>query len=154
MRTCSRCKKEKAESEFYKRTHGGSNRICRSCMQEYSRSYRKNNRTKVKVYAKVYMENNREAKAASDKKHGKTEKGKASRSKAIQVYDKKNPDKLRARRSVGNAVRRGKIKAPSLCEECKQHKKLDAHHDDYSKPLEVRWLCRRCHTDHHIKLKG
>ena len=27
--------------------------------------------------------------------------------------------------------------------------KVDAHHDDYSKPLEVRWLCRKHHLLHH-----
>lgn len=26
---------------------------------------------------------------------------------------------------------------------------VDAHHDDYSKPLEVRWLCRKHHLLHH-----
>lgn len=44
-------------------------------------------------------------------------------------------------------LRRGKItKAP--CEKCADPK-VEMHHDDYSKPLQVRWLCRKCHMDHH-----
>nr|DAD85891.1 MAG TPA: hypothetical protein [Siphoviridae sp. ctGdK3] len=30
---------------------------------------------------------------------------------------------------------------------------LEAHHDDYSKPLQVRWLCRRHHKQLHKELK-
>jgi hypothetical protein len=38
------------------------------------------------------------------------------------------------------------------CEVCGTTRKIDAHHDDYSKPLEVRWLCRSHHRQHHIAL--
>ena len=27
------------------------------------------------------------------------------------------------------------------------------HHDDYSKPLEVRWFCHPCHIQHHRNIK-
>ena len=44
-------------------------------------------------------------------------------------------------------VRRGKlIQRP--CENCGS-KESQAHHDDYGKPLQVRWLCRACHLAHH-----
>lgn len=36
------------------------------------------------------------------------------------------------------------------CEVCGKER-VDAHHDDYSKPLEVRWLCRGHHMEHHRK---
>jgi hypothetical protein len=35
------------------------------------------------------------------------------------------------------------------CEVCRK-KKTEAHHDDYGKPLEVRWLCRA----HHMQIHG
>lgn len=34
------------------------------------------------------------------------------------------------------------------CEVCGA-KVVDAHHDDYAKPLDVRWLCRSHHREHH-----
>lgn len=58
------------------------------------------------------------------------------------------PEKVRkARVATHNAVRRGKlVKLP--CEVCGAEKS-EAHHVDYNKPLDVRWLCRKHHADAH-----
>jgi hypothetical protein len=55
-----------------------------------------------------------------------------------------NPEKRKAHIVVGNAVRDGRlVKGP--CEyadsTCTPNGKIQAHHDDYTKPMEVRWLC-------------
>lgn len=47
-------------------------------------------------------------------------------------------------------VRRGKVPRGTSCEVC-DAPDPEAHHDDYSKPLEVRWLCRACHLAHHLE---
>ena len=39
------------------------------------------------------------------------------------------------------------------CEQCGAPN-ADRHHDDYDKPLEVRYLCRRCHIRHHADQLG
>jgi len=53
------------------------------------------------------------------------------------------PERIKARKMVGNQIRSGKlIRLP--CEICGEHE-TTAHHDDYSKPLDVKWLCRKCH---------
>ena len=49
---------------------------------------------------------------------------------------------------VAKALKSGALVRQS-CEVCGA-KKVDAHHDDYSKPLDVRWLCRRHHLQHHM----
>jgi predicted transposase YbfD/YdcC len=62
-------------------------------------------------------------------------------------YKENNPEKISAHRKMLNALRTGKInKRP--CEVCGELK-VDAHHDDYTKPIEVRWLCRKHHIEHH-----
>ena len=52
------------------------------------------------------------------------------------------------RSTTNMLVRRGKItKKP--CEVCGGLSNLEAHHDDYSKPEQVRWLCAIDHKEHH-----
>lgn len=52
---------------------------------------------------------------------------------------------------VNRRVRQGLLDKPNICENCGKAKPLDGHHDDYSKPYEVKWLCRSCHMKHHFK---
>lgn len=49
--------------------------------------------------------------------------------------------------AVARAIKRGDLVRPSVCSRCQQPGRIEASHDDYSKPLEVEWLCRRCHAD-------
>jgi excinuclease UvrABC ATPase subunit len=42
--------------------------------------------------------------------------------------------------------------APGRCETCGGADKLEAHHEDYRRPLEVTWLCTRCHGNRHREI--
>lgn len=56
----------------------------------------------------------------------------------------------RAHSTVADALRRKKLfKQP--CEVCHSTTNVQAHHDDYAKPLEVRWLCVKHHRQWHSK---
>jgi len=50
---------------------------------------------------------------------------------------------------VARALKSGRLTKPSGCSKCGAAKHLIGHHDDYSRPFDVRWLCRRCHWRHH-----
>jgi len=52
-----------------------------------------------------------------------------------------------------SAVRRGQL-VRQPCERCQTSIFVDAHHDDYGKPLDVRWLCRIHHRERHRELKA
>lgn len=58
----------------------------------------------------------------------------------------KNKEKRRAHVILSRAIKSGKIVRPMSCSECKKKCKPDGHHIDYSKPLDVIWICRTCHS--------
>lgn len=53
---------------------------------------------------------------------------------------------------VRTALAEGVLIRPNHCESCglaPKGKTIHAHHDDYGRPLAVRWLCFKCHMEHH-----
>lgn len=60
---------------------------------------------------------------------------------------------MRARWLAKNAVARGKL-VPQPCERCGSEKHVEKHHEDYARPLDVRWLCRGCHKAEHTEGDG
>lgn len=62
-------------------------------------------------------------------------------------YNERHPERAAARTLLQTAVRSGRI-ARRPCAECGATK-TDAHHDDYSRPLDVVWLCRTHHGERH-----
>lgn len=68
---------------------------------------------------------------------------------AVKKWGLKSRDKKKAHTKVRSAVLSGKIIKPDRCEKCKRLRALHGHHHDYSKPLDVEWLCRSCHALEH-----
>lgn len=66
----------------------------------------------------------------------------------LQEYDRRQDPKKRSARNKLNAAIRNNQITRQPCEVCGKEK-VDAHHDDYDKPLEVRWLCRTHHSRLH-----
>ena len=61
-----------------------------------------------------------------------------------------HPIEDKAQRKLRRAEKSGKIIKPLFCEVCKDKVKLCGHHKDYSKPLEVIWVCHSCHKKIHF----
>ncbi len=69
--------------------------------------------------------------------------------KPCRCMDEPAKLKHRARHRLRLAIKAGKLKRPGSCISCGTRGRVQGHHADYSKPLEVRWLCIRCHSLHH-----
>ena len=123
------CEKEKGYKEFHKLKNGKYFSYCKKCRSELNKRYHFH-----------YQIKNRDALNSKKEIYLKTESGiKVAKEKALK-WRANNKDKI----SVHNLVNRSNIeKRPCLI--CKKEEKIDGHHEDYSKPLEITWLCHRCH---------
>lgn len=85
-----------------------------------------------------------------------TETGKLRERRHAARHTAKRPEQGRAKRLVRSAIESGALQRPTVCEQCGKRQppsggraKIHAHHADYSKPLDVRWLCINCHAAEH-----
>src|SRR5262245_20668349 len=121
------------------------NKICKKCGEmlplseyEYCRDAKSNS---GRVYLRGQCRTCRRTKESPEK----------LRSRALK-WKRKYPDRLRVHRRVLYAIETGKLtRLP--CEVCGETK-VDGHHDDYNRPLEVNWLCRRHHAQRHRELRN
>lgn len=67
-------------------------------------------------------------------------------------FQSQNPEKVAVHKEICNALRRGAL-TRGPCEVCGTTEKIQAHHDDYTKPYAIRWLCRTHHVELHHKGK-
>jgi len=128
---CSTCKETKPLDEFSreKRAKDGRRSQCKVC---------------ASALQKVYDQT--EKRKATKKAYFQTDKGKA----AMARYKETNPEKIKAKDIVNNAIKAGKLSKPTECPRCGNSKnRIEGHHKDYSKPLEVEWLCQPCHLKEH-----
>ncbi len=127
--------------------------------REHLRQYRQENRGRRSAYAKAYRENHQKEHddwyAANrdtllQKKRDRYRENPAPYIQRAARNRRENPDKTRAGALVNNAIRKGQLMR-SPCEVCGTDERVDAHHDDYTRPLDVRWLCRSHHLRWHAK---
>lgn len=90
------------------------------------------------------------AKKINDRYRAKN-KDKINKNKRIKYsLDKEVKLKSKAKDIVNSEINKGNMKRPLYCSKCKDHSlKIEGHHEDYDKPLEVIWLCRKCHKLEH-----
>lgn len=119
---CIKCKKENVPLVKTSKTKNRQYFLCRECNTLKSKKYRMTVSGKDKAYKSSY------------------------KSQKIHKLE------TRARQLVRYYLNKGEIIKPNICSVCSLNKKIYAHHHDYTKPLEVKWLCRSCHADIHRKL--
>ena len=126
---CFKCGAEKPLTEFYKhkRMADGHLNKCKECTKKDSTKRRWDNIDDVREYDR--------------------NRGVRYDPSYIREWREKFPNKYRAHNALNNAIRDGKI-TKSPCEICGSIKSV-AHHDDYRKPLIVRWLCQSHHKQWH-----
>lgn len=129
---CNKCKKNLPLESFNRMSSStdGRQHQCKQCRAEIQRAYRATDKGKER-----------------DRRYNKTE----SKKLASYRYWAKQPFAYEAQYKTKNAIRDGVLSRPPECEKCKSKGRVEAHHCDYTKPLDVMWLCTSCHKDWHTK---
>lgn len=87
----------------------------------------------------------RTCRSAASKRRKSTPEAKALRAAREARWYQANKEKRRAHKTVHRAVCSGRLIRPDSCSRCGSVAPVHAHHADYSKPLEVEWICVPCH---------
>lgn len=125
-KVCFKCKVEKKLTEFYVHPAMGDGRLnkCKECARKDVRANYEANTERYRAY---------------DRARG---------------YRAGDPTKVAARNAVNHALETGAL-VKGDCEvgvDC--HGRIEGHHDDYSKPLKVRWLCKKHHAQEHMNTEA
>lgn len=133
MKTCFKCQTAKPLSEFYKHAQMGDGHLnkCKDCAKKDVKEHRQKEWERVRAYDRM--------RAAQPHRVAKSKERQ-------KVYRAKHPDRDAAHRKVQYAVRTGKL-TPLPCLVCGD--KAESHHPDYSRPLDVVWLCPAHHKQAH-----
>jgi len=136
MKTCTKCGETKPIEDYHrnKKSLDGHLTFCKACRQVQGCKDRARN-------PDIYREQMRRHSKASYKRNA------ASHAQKRRDYYNKFPEKKKAHRAVSYALESGKLKRLS-CEVCGKEK-AHAHHENYSKPLDVIWLCSVHHSEIH-----
>lgn len=146
---CSRCGEDKPLEDFNRdrSREDGRQRYCRAC----ARAWAEENRDRRSKLARRWYIENRERKLEMAKRWER--ENRERRAELSRRSREKHPDKVRARTALMHAVQGGKVVKPERCENCGKHaagRGLHGHHKDYSRPLDVEWLCVECHAAAHF----
>ena len=146
-KVCRQCEVEQRVMDYYRHPNSadGFMSICKACHRTNVRANYQRNREHYREYERGRA--NLPHRVEARERYAQTPEGKANASRAKRRYIERNPVKRAAQVAMGNALRDGRL-TPKPCEVC-GHEQAQAHHDDYSKPLDVRWLCTTHHAEWH-----
>lgn len=158
--TCIKCLEDKPLGEFNKHR---TNKTCRShsckvCTGLYNSAYKKQNRSKINEQLRNKLATDPEFKTSYTDRRKKRDTRRSARAREYKYdkvaellrYHKKEPRRV-ASAMVRDAVKSGKLTKPRMCSQCSTEGTLHGHHTDYTKPLDVVWLCQSCHLAAHGK---
>jgi len=159
IKKCFKCKIDKDISDFYKHSQmkDGHLNKCKECTKADAKKTRNNDIEHYREYDRKRSHTTERIKARKFSGNGKIglycvipkdHKAYSREASSNENWRKRNPRKSRAHGIVAYKLKTGEIhKRP--CEVCGSEERIHAHHNDYSKPLEINWLCGKHHLKHH-----
>lgn len=147
MKPCIKCGELKDLTEFYRHSKMADGHLnkCKGCCRMDALNTRRARPDYYKAYDRERSNLAHRKKAREE--YNKTDAYKKRHAVSNSKWRRENKHKSRSHNKVKYSVNIGKIqKQPCLI--C-GNENVQAHHEDYSKPLDVIWLCPACHAQWH-----
>jgi len=144
IKLCKVCGTTEKDAEFY----SGVNNRCKECHKALVKENRQKNEEYYKEYDKKRFQDDPRVRTRHAR-YQATEAGKQSVQKSRMKWVDQNPEKRAAHIILGNRIKNGTVTKPDKCSDCGAIGRIHGHHHDYSKPLDVEWLCAACHVKRH-----
>lgn len=131
---CFACREVKAIGEFYAHQAMADGHLgkCKPCARFDASARRANTLDRVRAY---------------DRRRASDPGRRANAQRVSAAWHASHPEWRRTHSAVQRALRDGRLERPDRCQACSTAGKVEAHHFDYAKPLDVVWLCKPCHAD-------
>lgn len=133
---CFKCSRVKSLCDFYghKKMADGHLGKCKECTKVDATANRSKNLDRIRAY---------------DRDRGKLPHRIKLNVESTKKRRRRRPLQYAAHTLLGNAVRDGRITKSKTCTKCGSGGRINGHHKDYCKPLDVMWLCTICHKRQH-----
>tara|TARA_R110000868_G_scaffold398485_1_gene671673 strand:+ start:87 stop:560 length:474 start_codon:yes stop_codon:yes gene_type:complete len=148
VKICFKCGTQKERAEFYKHPMMGDGLLgkCKECTKKDTKE-----RIARKSLEQPWVDQERERCRIKQEKARENGFGCKTSIGASAKWSKLNRNKKNAHLKVKRAIESGELVRKENCEDCLVEQARHAHHEDYSKPLEVVFLCLKCHGKRHHK---
>jgi ribosomal protein S27AE len=149
---CPRCSFVKPVSEWgqNRARYDGLGSLCRECFNTWQRHSARKNRDKERIRQAAWRDANPEKPREITRRYRQLHPDRvAMRSPHERSV---HPERVKARKALYYAVKVGTVIRSATCQQCNSSASTQGHHTDYSRPLDVRWLCPRCHKRIHMEL--
>lgn len=165
---CDKCSNDKPESEFlFRRDRNTFRKPCKECIYKVNRKWESEHRDARLRHFKTYRDKYREKLRKKRREYCRSERGRNVRRalykklmldkefrqykvQKIAEWRRKNRHKKNAHSKLSYAIKMGYVHRQP-CIVCGSIERIHAHHEDYTRPLEVFWFCPIHHAEHHRK---
>lgn len=149
MKRCFKCDTIKPVDDFYRHPRMADGRLnkCKECAKADVKTRRSEAVDYYRAYDRARADEPKRVEARRAYRERKPAAGKDARGR----WEAQNAHKRRAHVLVHRALASGEL-VVRPCDRCGYGVGLQAHHEDYAKPLDVTWLCPPCHGLRHREI--
>lgn len=150
---CFKCQQVKPLDDFYKHPQMADGRLnkCKACAKSDASQHRSDNLEACRAYDRKRFQHDLERRSLQIDQSREWARNNPEKMAEVKAqWQARNPEKRQCHISLASALTKGTLVKSASCQSCGiSGVRIHGHHHDYTKPLDVMWLCATCHAKQH-----